>query len=297
LQNFLNKGAAMKTLHFKSYKISSKLPLENIGALFNFKPSIKRKDYIVLNEHQLELIFKYTSSSKTVYIFQYGCICFANFAEDEIYVFLQHIDSISCKVNFHLFSKYNDSHTITIDESGMCKLWKSCEESISYSNYYTHIICIILAKSTELYKLENDVNDLLDKAERFLNRLHLGKLHLNKKGFAVTATKVLRLEYHIINNIKIFERYAYSNESLESRDIYDRISYYYELDGRCRVVQHKIDNLRGIHKSYSSLSYSQYEARLFLLEIFMLAVFPFFYIIHLFPIIHIITRFLQFIFN
>lgn len=270
----------METVIFRSYKIEAKLPLEKIEVFFKIQRALKWNEYIVLDEHELNFIFRFNSVSKLVYIFRYGCISFMNFEEDEVYTFLHHIKSVIGNVDFSLFSKYNESHMLQIDGNGICKLWKSSDETLVYKNFYNHIISIVLAKSTELFKLEIEVGDLLDQADKFLIYLQKGSLNINKKVYTASIAKVLRLEYHIINNIKIFERDIFNNESIESRRVYDKLSEYYELDSRCKVIQSKIDDLRGIYKAYSSLSYRQIETRLYWLEIFMLALFPFSYFIH-----------------
>ena len=269
----------MKTVLFRSYKIEYKLPLEKIETFYNIQKALKWKEYTILDNNQLKVIFRFNSVPKLVYIFRYGCISFMNFEEEEVYTFLRHLESIIGNVDYKLLSKYNESHILQIDVNGMCRLWKSSMEKLDYKGFYKHIINIVLAKSTELYVLEIEVERLLDQAEKFLIYLQRGSLNVNKKVYIASITKVLRLEYHIINNIKIFERDTFNSESFDSRRVYDKLSEYYELDSRCKIIQNKIDDLRGIYKAYSSFSYRQIEARLIWLEIFMLALFPLFYLI------------------
>ena len=96
---------------------------------------------------------------------------------------------------------------------------------------HINIICIILARSVELDKLERDLEELLDKAEKHINLMQSEKLRINKKVI-LTTSRILRLEYHYANNIQIFERNIFNYGNIESRASFDKLSKYYELDDR-----------------------------------------------------------------
>lgn len=275
----------MEPVYFKCYKISLKLPLDKIEAFFNLHKPLNWKEYVTLDRNHLSKILQYNTESKIVYLFKYGCMCFVNFNENEIYIFLQYIDSIIGSVDFYLFSKFNENHTEYIDDT----------KCVSCNAGYIHIICIILAKSVELNKLETDLEGMLDKTEKLINFLQSGKLHINKK-FTLTASRILRLEYHYANNIKIFERNIYDNENIESRASFDRLSKYYELDERRKVIQSKMDDMRNIFTAYSCFSYKQSEARTYWFEIALLSLFPISYVLDIFPYKDIISKFLRVLF-
>jgi required for meiotic nuclear division protein 1 len=275
----------MEPVYFKSYKISLKLPLDKLEAFFTLHDPPNWKEYITLDRNQLSKILQYDTESKMVYLFKYGCVCFVNFNENEIYIFLQYIDSIIGSVDFYLFSKFNENHCEYINDT----------ECMPCYTGYIHIICIILAKSVELNKLESDLEELLDKAEKLINFLQSGKLHINKR-ITFTASRILRMEYHYANNIKIFERNMYDNGNIGSRKAFDKLSKYYELDERRKVIQSKMDDMRNIFASYSSFSYKQNEARTYWFEIALLSLFPLSYILDIFPYKDMIFKFLRVIF-
>lgn len=275
----------MEPVYFKSYKISLKLPLDKVEAFFNLDKPLNWKEYVTLDTNHLSKILQYNAKSKIVYLFKYGCVCFVNFNENEIYIFLQYIDSIIGSVNFYLFSKFNENHSEYIDDT----------KSVSCNAAYIHIVCIILAKSVELNKLETDLEELLDKAEKLISFLQSGKLHINKK-LTLIASRILRLEYHYANNIKIFERTMYDDDNIELRASFDKLSTYYELDERRKVIQSKMEDIRNIFTTYSSLSYNQSESRTYWFEIALLSLFPLSYVLDIFPYKDIISKFLRVLF-
>lgn len=273
----------MEPYNFKSYKISLKLPLDNIAFFFNLPNPLNREEYITLDSNQISNILQYKIETKIVCLFRYGCVCFVNFNEDEIYIFLKYIDSIISGVNYNLFSGFRENHAEYIDENG------------SWNTSYIQIICIVLAKSVELHKLETDLEGLLDKAEMLINNLQVGKLSIKKK-FILTTSRILRLEYHYANNIKILERNIYDNKNIESRSTFDRLSKQYELDERLKVIQSKMNDMRTISAAYYRYSYNQRETRTLWFEIVLLSLFPLSYILDIIDYKDIVFKILRVLF-
>lgn len=262
----------MESVHFNCYKISLKLPLDKIDAFFNLHKPVNWKDYVILDGIHLRKILQHDAKAKMVYLFKYGCVCFVNFNANEIDIFLRYMDSIIGGVDFFLFSKFNEDHTGNTE--------------------YAHVICFILAKSVELNKLETDMEGLLDKSERLIDFLQSGKLHINRK-LSLSASRILRLEYHYANNVGIFERDIYNDDNIEARAFFDRLSRYYELDERQKVMQSKMDDMRNIFSAYSSFSYNQRESRTLWFEIALLSLFPTAYVLEIIPYKDMISRFLR----
>lgn len=275
----------MGSASFKCYKISLKLPLDKIESFFNLPEFPDWKEYIILDGKHISKILQYDAETKTVYLFKYGCVCFVNFNENELYIFLQYIDSIIGSIDFILFSKFNANHTENMDDTKL----------MPGNAGYIDIICIILAKSVELDKLERDLEELLDKAEKHINLMQSEKLRINKK-IILTASGILRLEYHYANNIHIFERNSYNYGDIESRASFDKLSRYYELDERRRVIQSKMDDIRKIMKAYSFFSYKQRESRTLWFEIALLSLFPLSYVLDVFNYKNILFKLIRILF-
>lgn len=238
----------MGPVHFNCYKISLKLPLDRLDAHFNLHKPMNWKEYASLDPKHVSEILQNGDRAKKVYLFKSGCVCFVDFNESEIYVFLQYIASIVGSVDFSLFTKYNENH-------------------ISNNEYNIESICIILAKSVELSKLEADLEDSFDRSERLIDFLQSGKLHINRK-LILSAARNLRLEY------------AYAG-SIGTGGVSDSLSQYYELDVRQKVVQSKMEDIRNIFSTYSSFSYNQRKSRTLWFEIALLSLFPASYVLEI----------------
>lgn len=268
----------MKAIRFKSCKVAVSLPLDRIAAFLKTQMQFSWDEYIILNGEQLDIILKYNTAQKHVYLFKYGCISFVNFEDNEIHDFLQYLIGITGKINYELLYTYFETHTLEVDDDGFCDL---CNNGNKYpfDESLIHIISVVLAKSTELNKIENDLNLLLSKSEKFIYYIKKSRSNFFIQKSTMLISKILRFEYDSIHSIRIFERPSFVEQRIEYKERYDIISKYYELDDRYRVLTGKTGDLRLIVKQYSKLSHKRTENSLLLFEIFLLALFPIFHII------------------
>lgn len=267
----------MENIRIKSIKVATYFPLDKLVELLGIPIKSRWDEYITMCGSELDLVLKYNTKSKHVYIFKYGCISFANFEDEEIYTFIKYIESIGCKINYTLLYKHSDIHTIKVLQNKKVELWENSTE-YDYSDALIDITSIILAKSTELSRFEADLSMLLDDAEKFIVYMQKGRLGLYRRKSCVLISKMLRFQYDNLNNIRIQDRPTFVEQSLEYRDVYDGLSNYYELDERLNVIRGKTGSFHDILDLYTNLSFNQTENRLIAFEIFLLALFPAFHL-------------------
>jgi len=273
----------MENVKIKSVKIAPFFSLDKIVELFGIPMQFSWDNCVILSESDLDLALKYNTKNKHVYIFKHGCISFVNFEDEEIFTFIKYIESIGSKVNYSLIYKYYDAHNIEVLPNNKIKLLPNDDTEYDYDVSIIHTISIILSKSTELYRIEEELNKLLDEAEQFITFLQKGRLSFYRRKSSLIISKILRFKYDSIHNIRVLDRPLFVEQSMYLKAIYSRLSTFYELDERLEIVEGKIASLHDILELYSSLSVNQTETRLILFEIFLLALFPIFHIIeHLF---------------
>ncbi|WHH57310.1 RMD1 family protein [Petroclostridium sp. X23] len=270
----------MAVLNFDSYKIAPGFPLNKIALFFQTHSPLSWKEYIHLTGHHISAVLKYKMGNKQVFIFCFGAIVFVDFTQQEIYAFLQHLESIIDGIDYSFIAKYHEGHSIHVSSDGKCTLWKDQTKYFIYHEYIVHVIAGILAKSVAISKIEESVNRLLNEGEDVLSNLQKGRLNFSKKNNTITTARILRFEYESISSIGLFDQSTNLVQSIQSKEIYDFLENYYELYDRYKIIQSKIFDLRRIMKSYAMLSYKYHEAKRYLLEIFLLALFPLFHLAH-----------------
>lgn len=262
----------MDRIVFNAYKVATRLPLIQIASFFNLKPEGWRQ-YIKLNKSVIEKILKY-SSEKIVYLYKYGCITFVGFNQDEIHVFLEYLRNSFIESDNKLITLYNESHTIYISEDGYIKLWSESEEKFKYNEIIIDITANILAKSTELNKIEAELSTVLDEADVFIGYLKRGRLRANTKKVISTIAECTRFKYNTLESVRLLDRPPEFDNTIRARKIFDMFSEYYELTERYDILSNRISVLDSITEEYFSLRSNQSERRLILFEVFLLLLFP-----------------------
>lgn len=269
-------------MRFKSCKITSRIPLEKLTSFFRMQRSSSWREYIVLNGTHLENVLKKHCGSRCAYLFEFGCVTFVDFDEFEIQIFLEFLAGMVDRIDYSMFARFAESHTIDVSESSEFRPWNGCIKAYKYEDSVIPLISVILAKSVALDKIEIDVSENMDESEKYIEYLRKGRLRISKKALSEIISGFLKFEYESINNIRIFDRSIADNKNINCREIYDSLAEYYELNDRFDVLQSKIKSLRSTIKTYNSLSYQQNENRMYLLEIFLLGLFPLVSVIRLF---------------
>lgn len=138
---------------------------------------------------------------------------------------------------------------------------------------------LIENKSSEIEKIEEEVDVLLDETERYLNNLNIGRFS-NIKDTVYLNAKILKINYKCINNLGIFIVPRTIRKNNKLRDKYKDTYREFEIEERINVIQSKLDKLKEISDDYIEFTFSRKNARRDILEIVLLATFPLYELIH-----------------
>lgn len=264
----------MEKKFFSTYKVAAKLPLVKISSFFNVKQDAGWKEYIKIDVPEIENILNYSSPNKAVFIYKYGCITFMNFNQNEIYTFLEYLKKIFVELDNKLFSQFNDTHTIYLSSDNKIVLWDDSEEQFHYHNKIDDIVASVLAKSTELYKIETELSDVLDSSGELISYLNKGHLRANTKKVISIIAKCIRFKYRSIESIRILDKPSEFNRTIEARQTFDKMSEFFELNDRYTILSDRMNILDSITGEYFNYRSKQAEKRLLLFEILLLSIFP-----------------------
>lgn len=268
----------MDKILFSTYKLANKLPLMQIASFFNLKLDVAWKEYVKIDEFEIEKIFKY-SSKKSVFLYKYGCITFVNFNQDEIRYFLEYLRKLYIEIDDKLVSRYYESHNLIVDDEGLIKLWNESDLQYKYNVKIVETVAAILAKSTELNKIENELSQVLDEADIFIAYLKRGRFRANNNRVISTVAECTRFKYNTIESVKLLDRPPEFSKTIESRKIYDIFSDYYELNERYNILTNRINVLDSILGEYFDFRSNESERRLLMFEILLLCLFPLMHIL------------------
>lgn len=263
----------MDIIIFNTFKAATKLPLIQIASYFNLKND-GWKEFIKIDSKRLEEIFMYESEYKSVYLYKYGCISFVNFKQHEIQYFFEYLTKIYVELDNRLLSRFAETHIMTVSEYNTVKLWEDSEEIYDYNELVVDIAATVLAKSTELDKIETELNKVLDESEKLIDYLNMGRLRANSKKVISIIAQCTRFKYRTIESVRLLDRPPEFDKTIEVRRVFDTMSNFYELDDRYLDILNRMEVLDSITEEYFSFKHNQSERRLLIFEILLLAVFP-----------------------
>lgn len=253
----------INTAHFSCYKVSLKPNLYRVADFFKLPYFSTDPESLVFKPEHVSTMLKFDTPIKLVWFFKFGCICFINFESSETYRFLKKLESTYGKIDFKLFSNYNEDHSLELDTS--------LEPAAVFS--ILKIYAVILAKSTELKYLEDNLDSIDDQAERLVYDLQRGLPKPTSRTIKKLTLDIVKTQLALINTLKILDR-PKDFDDLKLKNIYNSAIEYYELQKRFAIIQTKISILIEIIIPYQKLGFNRREARLYFFEALLIAIFP-----------------------
>jgi required for meiotic nuclear division protein 1 len=255
------------------YKISSKLDLSALQSYFDDLNYEINSKYILLNDKAISSILKVHSSSKLLYIYEYGCMVFVDFSSDEIFSTLEYLENITGTVDYKLISQFNENLILTINESRLLTRINDFQCKLEYNNDVLSIACGLISKSTALSATEAEIATVLDDADNIVNYLQKAKLRINRKEFVSSISHMSRFQYSIIRSLGLFDSTFSLKRDVNIKSFYSILYHYYEIDDRINILESKIDEINRLISSYTTLSYNMGEMRLLIFECILLSMF------------------------
>jgi uncharacterized Rmd1/YagE family protein len=250
----------VNTVHLNCYKISLQLKVHRLADFF--KVSGPDPELLQLQPKQISTILKYDTPEKFIWFFKYGCVCFINFDSTETHRFLTSLESIVGKVDFDLFSKFNENLSLDLEEP----------DPSGSTQIVLGLYAIALAKSTQLKYFETKIDSIYDRAERLVFDLQRGLPKPFNNVHKKILLEIVKLQLTVVNDLKILDRP--NHNILELNKIFNATAEYYEFQKRFETIQTKIANLIEIITPYQKLGFYHQEGRLLFWEVIMIALFP-----------------------
>jgi len=265
----------MQDIQLNCMMLADEIPLELVALHLGSSFTKKWNEVLVIENEQLESILKYNLKRyQKVLLYSYGAATFINFAVDEMRVVIDFVESIIVEVQNKDILKTVDVHRIWIAEDGRCKLFFSDDCFYTLSPDVFMIASHVIAQSIATSEIEKEIQQLLDNSENIILRIQKSKFMFNKKKRGKLMAEVVRFQHDFIQSAQVFGAPLITNNDLELREMYHKLSVYYELHDRFDIIRYKLFELKNINERYSEMTHYRYEKRLLHLEVFLLAMFP-----------------------
>lgn len=254
----LKRVILMKAITFKAFAITNEIDLNKIAIDFGIPKKFTWEEPLILKGNILKKILNQElEESQMVLVFSFGSVVFINHSHpDEIMGFLNYIQSFEPGIDFKNTDRYYDDYSLHISESENIELTDEYVVVPEYENFYPELISTVLAKSVALEKTEEQLGKIHDKLENMIDRLEKGKLRIGNKELARTTAKIVRHEYNTLAYIMILDKPDITWTSSNASEFYDRMTDFFELSDRYKILKSKTDILYNIMDGFSTISHS-----------------------------------------
>lgn len=251
----------MQAWIFRALILSNEINLNTLAVHFGINRKFKWEDPMVLTQNTLKGIIKEVEN-KLVYIYHFGTITFINMEYHEIQDVIMYIKNIDPVLKNNVPNEFFDEYKLEISPNYEYTLYNDLMTASEFVPYYLDIISLVLAKSTSLRKVENDIDKLLDNIEDIINYLDKGKFNMSDERIAKTSAQVLRFKYNTISYLMLLDKpkSAWNNEDIEK--FYEEVISLFEINDRYEKIMHKTEVLQDITDVISSLTHEKRATKL-----------------------------------
>jgi uncharacterized Rmd1/YagE family protein len=259
----------MQNWNFKSLVLCNEINLNVIANHFGINRKFKWEDALVLDQTGLSGILK-DVENKLVYIYHFGALVFINMEFHEIQDLIKYIKNIDPVLQNNIPNDYIDEYRLEVDKTHEFALYNDLMTAHQFMPYYLDILSLVLAKSTSLRKIENDIDKLLDSVEDIINYLDTGKFNMSDKQIAKTSAKVLRFKFNTISYLMLLDKpkSAWDDENIEN--FFMQIVSLFDIKERYDKIKHKTQILQDITDVFSSVTHEKRSTKLEIMVIVLI---------------------------
>jgi uncharacterized Rmd1/YagE family protein len=166
--------------------------------------------------------------------------------------------------------EYVDDYKLTVsgDESSV-----TYDELIApeMKDYYRQLVAVILAKSTAMERIEDEISRLFDDVEQFITQLKRGSLSISDERLAKLSGRILSYRYSSISYIMILEKPDIVWRNQEAQELYSDLERLFELPDRYEKISHKTQTLLDMTQVFADLYHAKRGTRLEVAVILLIA--------------------------
>ncbi|MGG3563851.1 RMD1 family protein [Neobacillus rhizosphaerae] len=248
----------MEAITFKAFAITNEIDLNQIAMHCGIPKKFTWEQPLFLRGEILESILdKKKNETQMVLVFSFGSIVFINHTHaEEITKVLNFLYTFESDIDLKNIEKYTDDYSLHINESQPVELTDEYVVVPLYESFYPELISTVLAKSVALEKTEEQLGKIHDKLETMIDRLEKGRLRIGNKELARTTAKIVRHEYNTLAYIMILDKPDMTWSNSTANEFYDRMTEFFELNDRYKILKSKTDILYNIMDGFSTISHS-----------------------------------------
>jgi uncharacterized Rmd1/YagE family protein len=133
-------------------------------------------------------------------------------------------------------------------------------------------VCLVLAKSVALERIESRLDCVFDEIEHLIDFLAKGRLRYPDERMARLTSMILSLQYTSLSHVMVLDKPEFTWENVAADELYSTMANLFELRQRYREIQHKSETLLDVTQVFSTLSHARRSTRLEIIVIVLILI-------------------------
>lgn len=249
-------------MKFKAYAIVNEIDLNKIASRCDIPKKYTWEEPLILQDNTLASILGHpVEELQQILIFAFGSVVFINVPPSDEPALFNYLKKIKPDLELKNTGLYYDDYELreaSKSEEYPETLHFTDEYAVvpQFQPYHPELISVVIAKSTALEKVEEQIGRILDRLENMIDRLDKANLKISDKELARTTAGIIRHEYNTINYLMILDKPDITWINSDAGLFYEKMSDFFELNDRYEILKQKTDILNVIVGHFSSISHS-----------------------------------------
>lgn len=259
----------MQPITLNAFALEGELELNRLAGRLNISRKYRWEEPMRLNPAT------FTPSREgerlQVYLYSFGALVFVNADEELIARFLgglgQYLDGMAERPQL----PYHESYRFEIDPAREESIGNDCAVLPECLGVHQEIVCLVLAQSVALERIEERTDAVLDEVEGLIASLKRGRLELPDRDLARLSATVLGFKYVSVAQIMVLDKPDCTWDNAAAERFYLTVAGLFELRPRYLEIRHKSETLLDVTGVFATLSHARRSARLEWIIILLIA--------------------------
>ncbi len=259
----------MQPITFTAFALDGELELNRLASRLNISRKYRWEEPMRLNP----VTFTPASDGDDlqVYLYSFGALVFVNGSDELVGRFIDGISQYADSLKNRPQLPYREEYRLEIDPQQPATFGNDSAIMPEYNQIYHDIICLVIAQSVALERIEERTDAVLDEVEGLIARLNRGKLELPDRDLARLASSVLGFKYASVAHIMVLDKPDITWNNAAAERFYLTMAGLFELRPRYQEIKHKSETLLGVTDVFANLSHARRSARLEWIIIILIA--------------------------
>lgn len=262
----------MTTEFFNAYALVGELDLTRLATAMGLRVKYRWEEPMILEATALKATLRGRGQGECCcYLYHFGAAVFVNCSGEQIRRFFARMTQWS-----ELFRNFSDmrseGYSLEIDPRRELSITNDYAVMPDYEPDFIDCICFVIAKSVALERIEEQVDQVLDRMEGVIGLLDRGKFSISDRRLAKLASSILNFKYRSISHIMVLDKPDIAWDKPDVDHLYLTMAQLFELEQRYQEIRTKSETLMDITEVFTSLSHARRATRLEWIIIVLIAI-------------------------